>query len=147
MEYRRDGNMILVRIDKDEEILEKILEICRIENIYGALFSGIGACGKAVTSSYIPEKKDFTDHEAEGLLELVSLNGNISCENDQPVEHTHALFSYLDKTGSQKILAGHLKKAVVSYTAEIAIEMTESMIKKKEDDTTGIMIWELTCVG
>ena len=62
MEYRKDGNMILARIDKDEEILEKILEICRIENIYGAIFSGIGACGEAVTSSYIPEKNDFTDH-------------------------------------------------------------------------------------
>lgn len=61
MEYRKDGDTILVRVDKDEEILEEILDICRVENIYGALFSGIGACGKAVTSSYIPEKNDFTD--------------------------------------------------------------------------------------
>ena len=144
MEYRKDGDMILVRVDKDEEILEEILEICRIEHIYGALFSGIGACGKAVTSSYIPEKNDFTDHSAEGLLELVSLNGNISYENGQPVEHTHALFSYLDETGVQKILAGHLKKAVVSYTAEIAIQVAESMIKKKKDTVTGIMVWKLT---
>ena len=144
MEYRKDGNMILVRVDKDEEILEKILEICRIENIYGALFSGIGACGKAVTSSYIPEKNDFTDHSAEGLLELVSLTGNISCENGQPVEHTHALFSYLDETGTQKVLAGHLKKAVVSYTAEIAIHVAESMVEKKKDPATGIMVWKIT---
>ena len=144
MEYRKDGDMILVRVDKDEEILEEILKICRIENIYGALFSGIGACGKAVTSSYIPKKNDFTDHSAEGLLELVSLTGNISCENGQPVVHTHALFSYLDEIGAQKILAGHLKKAVVSYTAEIAIHVAESMIKKKKDPVTGIMVWKLT---
>ena len=144
MEYRRDGNMILVRIDKDEEILEKILEICRAEHICGALFSGIGACGKAVTSSYIPEKNDFTDHAAEGLLELVSLTGNISYENGQPVEHTHALFSYLDETGTQKILAGHLKKAIVSYTAEIVIQVTKAMIRKKKDTATGIMIWDIT---
>ena len=143
MQYRKDGDMILVRIDKGEEILEKILDICRIENIYGAVFSGIGACGKAVTSSYIPEKNDFTDHAAEGLLELVSLAGNVSYENGQPVEHTHALFSYLDETGTQKILAGHLKKAVVSYTAEIAIQLTEFMIRKKKDDKTGIMVWDL----
>ena len=143
MEYRKDGNMILVRIDKDEEILEKILEICHIEHIYGAFFSGIGACGKAVTSSYIPEKNDFTDHSAEGLLELVSLTGNISYENGLPVEHTHALFSYLDETGTQKVLAGHLKKAVVSYTAEIAIHVAGAMIEKKKDHATGIMVWKL----
>ena len=144
MQYRKDGDMILVRIDKGEEILEKILDICRIENIYGAVFSGIGACGQAVTSSYIPEKNDFTDHAAEGLLELVSLIGNISYEDNQPVEHTHASFSYLDETGTQKILAGHLKKAVVSYTAEIAIQITKFMIKKKKDNKTGIMVWDLT---
>ena len=143
MEYRKNGNIILLRIDKGEEILEKILETCRKENIYGAVFSGIGACGKAVTSSYIPEKSDFTDHVAEGLLELVSLTGNISCENGQPVEHTHASFSYLDEMGEQKMLAGHLKKAIVSYTAESAIQVTET-IRKKKDTATGIMIWDIT---
>lgn len=143
MEYRKDNNMILVRLDKDEEVLEKILEICRIENIYGAVFSGIGACGKAVTSSYIPEKNDFKDCEAEGMLDLVSLTGNISCENGQPVEHTHASFAYLDETGTQKILSGHLKKAVVSYTAEIAIQITGA-IKRKIDNATGIMVWNLS---
>ena len=142
MEYRKDGSMILVRIDKDEEILGKILEICHKEHIYGAVFSGIGACGKAVTSSYIAEKSDFTDHEAEGLLELVSLTGNISWENKQPVEHTHALFSYLDEMGEQKMLAGHLKEARVSYTAEIAIQVTE-IIRKKKDTATGIMMWDI----
>ena len=144
MEYRKDGSIILLRVDKDEESWEKTLETCRIENIYGAVFSGIGACGKAVTSSYIPEKSDFTDHVAEGLLELVSLTGNISCEDGQPVEHTHALFSYLDEVGEQKMLAGHLKKAVVSYNAEITIQVTETMIGKKKDPATGIMIWDIT---
>ena len=68
MEYRKDGELILVRIDKGEEILEKILDICHIENICGAVFSGIGACGKAVTSSYIPEKKRFCKSRGRGIV-------------------------------------------------------------------------------
>ena len=143
MEYRKEGNTILLRVDKDEDILEKILEVCRNENIYGAVFSGIGACGKAVISSYIPEKDDFADHIAEGMLELVSLTGNISYENGQPVEHTHASFSYLDGMGNPEMLAGHLKKAVVNYTAEIVIQLTKTMIRKKKDAVTGIMIWDI----
>ena len=64
MKYRRNGDQILIRIDKGEEILDTILKICTVEKIYGAVFSGIGACSKAVVSSYIPEEIDFMNHEA-----------------------------------------------------------------------------------
>ena len=94
MQYRRSGNQVLIRVDRDEEILESIRAVCASEKIYGASFTGIGACGKAIVSSYIPEANDFTNHEASGLLELISLNGNISLENDAPFEHTCAVFLF-----------------------------------------------------
>jgi len=141
MKYRKSNNQILIRIDKGEEILQTVLEICEIEQVFGAVFSGIGACGKATVSSFIPEKKDFINHTAEGMLELISLNGNISKENDKAFEHTHAMFSYLDGD-VQKILAGHLKSAVVSYTAEILLTVTEA-IEKKFDPDIGITVWDI----
>ena len=141
MRYRRNGDQILIRIDKSEEILDIIRKICTAEKIYGAVFSGIGACSKAVVSSYIPEENDFTNHEADGLLELISLSGNISREDHAPFEHTHALFSYLED-GEQKVLAGHLKHALVSYTAEILLTVTDT-IEKTLDPTVGITVWDL----
>lgn len=141
MKYRRNGDQILIRIDKGEEILDIIRKICTAEKIYGAVFSGIGACSKAVVSSYIPEENDFTNHEADGLLELISLSGNISREDNAPFEHTHALFSYLED-GEQKVLAGHLKLALVSYTAEILLIVTDT-IEKTFDPTVGITVWDL----
>ena len=106
-----------------------------------SVFSGIGACSKAVVSSYIPEENDFTNHEADGLLELISLSGNISREDNAPFEHTHALFSYLED-GEQKMLAGHLKHALVSYTAEILLTVTDT-IEKTFDPTVRITVWDL----
>lgn len=141
MKYRRNGDQILIRIDNGEEILDTILKICTVEKIYGAVFSGIGACSKAVVSSYIPEMNDFTNHEADGLLELISLSGNISREDNVPFEHTHVLFSYLED-GEQKVLAGHLKLALVSYTAEILLIVTDT-IEKTFDPTVGITVWDL----
>lgn len=141
MKYRRKDDQILIRVDKGEEILDTIRTICTTEQVYGAVFSGIGACGKAVVSSYIPEENDFTNHEAAGLLELIALSGNISREDDVPFEHTHALFSYLEK-GKQKVLAGHLKCAVVSYTAEILLTVTDT-IEKAFDPAIGITVWDL----
>ena len=94
-----------------------------------------------MVSSYIPEENDFTNHEADGLLELISLSGNISREDNAPFEHTHALFSYLED-GEQKVLAGHLKHALVSYTAEILLIVTDT-IEKTFDPTVGITVWDL----
>lgn len=58
MQYRRSGNQVLIRVDRDEEILESIRAVCASEKIYGAPFTGIGACEKAIVSSYIPEAID-----------------------------------------------------------------------------------------
>ena len=101
MKYRRKGDQILIRIDKGEEILDIIRKICTAEKIYGAVFSGIGACSKAVVSSYIPEENDFTNHEADGLLELISLSGNISREDNAPLS-TRMRCSHIWKTASRK---------------------------------------------
>ncbi len=43
MEYRKFGNTIIARIDKGEEILEKIKEIALAENIKLANVNALGA--------------------------------------------------------------------------------------------------------
>ena len=103
--------------------------------------AGMGGGTGTGSASYIPEMNDFTNHEADGLLELISLSGNISREDKAPFEHTHALFSYLED-GEQKVLAGHLKLALVSYTAEILLIVTDT-IEKTFDPTVGITVWNL----
>lgn len=43
MEYKRFGNKIIVRIDKDEEILEQVKELALKENIRLAAVQALGA--------------------------------------------------------------------------------------------------------
>ena len=98
------------------------MDICRKENVLSATYSGIGCCSDIVISSYIPEKDEFLEHKENGVLELVSLNGNISAdENDEISHHTHAMFSFHDSDYKLAVTGGHLIKAVVLYTAEIVI--------------------------
>ena len=144
MDYKKIGNTIYARFDKGDEVLEGILNICKKENILSAIFSGIGGCGDVTVSTYIPEKNDFITHNKTGLLEMISLSGNISAnENDEIFEHTHAMFSYLEN-GEVKFLGGHLTRAVVSYTAEIEIRPVQNeIIRRKQDEITGITVWKL----
>lgn len=144
MDYKKFGDSIYARFDKGEEVISKILEICKKENILSAVFSGIGGCGDVTVSTFIPEKNDFLRHNKSGLLEMISCLGNITADdNDNIYEHTHAMFSYLEN-GEVKFLGGHLAKAVILYTGEFKITPVPSaVIRRKQDEKTGITVWKL----
>ena len=55
MDYRKMGNAVYIRMDRGDEIIGKILEICRKENIGSAVFSGIGGCSEAQIQTFVPE--------------------------------------------------------------------------------------------
>ena len=60
----------------------------------------------------------------DGMLEMVSLNGNVvSADDGQLYHHPHALFSF-KKDGQHGMAGGHLKSTTVLYTAEIELRPT-----------------------
>ena len=102
----------------------------------------------------------------QGMLELVSLNGNIVRDDDGKLfHHTHALFSF--KGGNRdvdnivggyqdgqhglratllpsggRMAGGHLKATTVLYTAEIELRPTVGgAIGRKFDPETGTGFW------
>lgn len=142
MEYRKIDELFYIRMDRDDEVIEKILEVCRRESISSAVFSGIGGCKRAELQVFIPEKGTFETEQLEGMLELVSFNGNVVRDNDGKLfHHTHALFTF-KKDGQHGIAGGHLKSTTVLYTAEIALRPTvDGSIGRKFDPETGTGFW------
>lgn len=144
MDYRKEKNAIYLRIDKGEEVIATIKKICEMERVGGGYFQGIGACSRAVLSTWIPEKQDFIHHTITGMLELVSLKGNISTDrNGKPFSHSHAVFSYLKDNGEVVVVAGHLEEAEISYTGEIILTPAETKIERTFDENAGIDVWKL----
>ena len=145
MDYRKEQNVFYIRIDKGENVLDTIRAVCRKEQIGGGFFTGIGACDSAVLSTYLPEKADFIDHRIAGMIEMVSLTGNISCDkNGQPFLHSHAVFSQRRESGEIAVTAGHLTEARIGYTGEIVLTAAEKAIARKFDDVYGIEVWDLS---
>lgn len=145
MEYRKYGDTFYIRMDRGDEIIEKILMVCKEEGIHSCTFNGIGGCGKAEIQTFIPEPGTFEMRRLEGMLELVSLNGNvITDENGDYYHHTHAVFAY--KVGEDhRVAAGHMKSIMVSYTAEIELRpVVDGEIKRKYDSETGTGFWSFT---
>ena len=121
MDYKKFGSSIYARFDRGDEIIAGILDICKKEKILSATYSGIGGCGDVTVGTLIPETNEFLKHKKSGvMLEMISLNGNISSnDNDNIEHHTHAMFSYLDENKEPKFIGGHLLEAIVLYKLDL----------------------------
>lgn len=144
MDYRRSKDTLYIRVDKGESLTDTIKHVCEREGIQAGHFQGIGACDRVVLGTYIPEKNDFVEHTLTGMLEMVSLMGNVTLNDRNEVFlHSHAMFSYLDAQGGIVTTGGHLLSARVSYTGEIILRPAEERIGRMIDPATGIEVWKL----
>ena len=142
MDYRKFGATYYIRMDRGDEIVGTLLSICEKEGVRSAVFSGIGGCSSAQIQTFIPEERAFQTETIEGMLELVSLMGDVVIGTDGKLcHHTHALFASV-KDGAHRVYAGHLKSSVVLYTAEIELRpVVGGAIGKKFDPETGTGFW------
>ena len=148
MEYRKYGETWYVRMDKGDEIIGGILELCRKEKIASAVFSGIGGCSEAEIQTFIPETSAFETQRLAGMLELVSMNGNVVSDSEGTrYHHTHAVFSH-KADGQHRLAAGHMKSITVLYTAEIELRpVAGGTILRKRDEETGTGFWAFETTG
>ena len=142
MEYRKFGDAYYLRVDRGEEIVQSILDVCRNEGLASASFSGIGGCSEAEIQTFIPEEGAFEVRHLSGMLELVSLNGNVISDHSELSSHAHATFAY--KEGDEHhVSAGHVKSITVLYTGEIELRpVLGGSIMKKFDPETGTGFWD-----
>ena len=142
MDYRKYHQTYYVRLDRGDEIISSLLELCRKEDIASAIYSGIGGCKHAEIQTFIPESGTFETQELSGMLELISLNGNIVRDEDGSLfHHTHAMFSF-KKDGVHCAAGGHIKSVTVLYTAEIELRpVIGGVIGRKKDPETNTGFW------
>ena len=89
MEYRKFDNTIVVRIDKSEEIVDKIKEIATKECIKLASVQGIGAINNFTVGIFDTSTKKYKSNNFCGNYEIVSLNGMVNTMNGEFYCHLH----------------------------------------------------------
>ena len=144
MDFKKFSDTYYVRLDRGDEIISCLMDICRKESIGSAVFTGIGGCSDAQVQTFIPETGAFETEKIEGTLELINITGNIvSDDNDELFHHTHAIYSYI-KNGEHYFAAGHIKSTTVLYTAEIELRPVKGgVIRRTYDPETGTGFWAL----
>ncbi len=139
MKYIKSGNTYILKLEKGQEILTSITDLCQKEKITTASITGIGATDYLEAGFYDTEEKKYYTKKYEEDLEILALNGNITMVNDNPSAHIHILVS--DIQG--RALGGHLNKAIVSVTCEIFIQSFDIAIERYKCPTFEINLMKL----
>ena len=138
MKYKRFDKDIVVRIDKGEEILEKIKEVSIRENIKLATVTALGATNEFTVGVFKTEEKKYYSISFKGDFEIVSLTGSINTMNDEFYTHIH--MSAGDEKGN--VFGGHLNKAIVSATCEMFIHVIEGKVDRELSKDIGLNLFK-----
>ncbi len=134
MDYRRFGNTVIARIDKDEEILEKLKEISEKEDIKLASVSALGAVNSFTVGVFDTETKEYHSNSFEGLFEIVSLTGTVTTKDGEFYAHIHMSAGDLEN----RVFGGHLNKANVSATCEAVINIIDGKTERLFNQDIGL---------
>ncbi len=139
MKYKRFDKTIVVRIDRGEEILDKIRELAIAENIKLASVTALGATNDFTVGVFNTAEKKYYANEFKGAFEIVSLTGTINTMDGQFYTHIHM------SAGNDKgeVFGGHLNRAVVSATCEMTVTVIDGEVDRYRDDDVGLNLFKL----
>ena len=139
MKYRKFGNVYAIRVDKGEELTEKLKELCGAEGIRFAQVSAIGASERAVLGVYDLGSQEYAREICDGFCEITSLAGNITTVKDEPYIHLHATLA----DQQHRIRGGHVLGLTVGATCEMFIRVFDAPVGRIHDDGMGINLWDI----
>ncbi|MBI9088925.1 MAG: DNA-binding protein [Desulfobacterium sp.] len=140
MEYKAFGKTYVVRIDRGEEILSQVKQVCEAEKITLGKISGLGAVNKAVVGLFETATQEYRSTVMTGDFEITSLTGNITTMEGEVYLHVHANLAGADNS----TFGGHLNEAVVSATCELILQAFEGQVNRAFDETIGLNLLDFS---
>ena len=134
MDYRTFNDTIILRIDRGEEIIEKVREVAEKEHVRLASVSALGATDDFTVGVYDVNTKRYDSKTFTGPHEIVSLTGTITEKDGAFYQHLHMSAG----NANCEVVGGHLNRAVVSATCEMVIRVLSGAVDRRPDPGIGI---------
>ena len=134
MEYRKFDNSYVVRLNKGEEVIASLKELCNNENIKLAEITGLGASNLVEIGVFNVNTKEYNTKVFEGMFEITSLVGNSTRKDGEVYLHVHINFG--DENGM--VRGGHLVRSVISATSEIIVRKIDGEVGRKLSEEIGL---------
>ena len=129
MDIIREDPVLVVKLDRGEEVMTSLARLVTDQSLSGASFSGIGAVSHANIGFYRIAGKRYEVVDFEENLEVISLLGSLAHGPEGPVVHAHVSLGRADYS----VIGGHLFAATVSVTMELFVTLTASRLERQID--------------
>lgn len=133
MKEGKVSRVIIERLRKGEDVLERLNELVRRNQISAGSFTALGAVEKATVGFFVGNGEYHTV-SIDGPLEVLSCIGNISLKEGAPFVHAHITLA--DTTA--RTYGGHLMPGcIVDATFEVSLQTYEqiNLVRKMDRET------------
>jgi uncharacterized protein len=126
-------------LDKGDEVTSSLLTFAKDNKLSASHFTAIGAFDSVTLGFFERDRKDYKRIRIEEQVEVLSLAGDITLEDDRPKVHAHVVVGKSDGSAH----GGHLLEARVWPTLEVIVVESPSHLERKMDEETGLALISL----
>lgn len=134
MKIQQIGQRYLVKGEVGDRYPETFVELAQSQGWRSGSISGIGGVRHVVLAYYDLNSNAYLQLPVEGVVELVSMSGNLSMLAGQPFWHVHAIVG--DRSG--ELRGGHLVGFEVALALECWVEASQTEIVRAHDSNLGL---------
>jgi len=135
----RPERTVALIFDKGDEVVGLLEQFAKEHGLKASRFSAIGALQSAVLGYFDWERKDYERIPVDEQVEVLSVNGDIALDGDQPKVHAHAV---LGRRGGSTV-GGHLLRGTVRPTLEVLLIESPGYLHKRCDRETGLALIDI----
>ena len=133
----RDGLRTFVIVcETGDETMRTLTSFATQEHLGGSQFTAIGAFSRAVVAYFEWSSKQYQHISIDEQVEVLSLVGDVTIDNDEPKVHAHAVLGKADATAH----GGHLIEGLVRPTLEVVITEMPRHLQRRIDPQSGLAL-------
>jgi predicted DNA-binding protein with PD1-like motif len=134
LQSEEENNVIVIKLDNGENLLDALLAVIDKHNITSALIlSGIGMLRDLEIGYY--NGQNYINETFVDPMELLSMHGSVA-KGDESKIHIHVSLA----SSEHKVYGGHLNKASVCILNEIVIlKLNEITLSRKLNEKSGLL--------
>ena len=132
------GRTYIFRLPKGKDLLESLADFCHDNQVKCGVVSVVGSVANATVGYYDQAKKKYDKKVINEEMELLSLTGNVSIQDNRPQVHAHVVLSSKDYAA----VGGHLMPGTKIYVCEAYVqELVGEPKVRRMDKVTKLSLW------
>jgi len=127
--YAATNEFIAIRLSQGDDIHQSISQVCLENNVDSAIVTnGLGMVDSVLFGWFTGN--DYTHEKISEILEISSINGDVSYRKDKLYVHLHAVLNQPDHS----TISGHILEAKVHNNVEIFLKPLQTIILARSFD-------------